>query len=121
MVGRAASRVPYRTANNSKTTGTEFSGRKMEILTAQKEISSWCNTVFPDRTKAGVLVKFFEEIGELTKCPKEAHEYADVFILLADLAELNGINLEEAIVEKMAINKSRQWKLDKELGIMNHV
>ncbi len=113
MVGRAASRVPFRTANNSKIIGTEFLERKMEILTAQKEISNWCNTVFPDRTKAGVLVKFFEEIGELTKCPEEAHEYADVFILLADLAELNGINLEEAIIEKMVINKNRQWKFNK--------
>lgn len=37
-------------------------------------------------------------------------ELADVFIYLAGIAEMNGINLEEAIEAKMAINEKRKYK-----------
>ena len=37
-------------------------------------------------------------------------ELADVFIYLAGIAEMNGINLEDAILRKMEINEKRKYK-----------
>ena len=40
-------------------------------------------------------------------------ELADVFIYLAGIAEMNGVDLEKAILEKMAINEKRKYKKNK--------
>ena len=40
-------------------------------------------------------------------------ELADVFIYLVGIAEMNGINLEEAILRKMEINEKRKYKKNK--------
>mgnify|MGYP006412281505 FL=1 len=93
----------------------------MHIKEAQKYVSNWCDKVFPERTMAGTFVKFFSEIGEMTNDPKDVHEYADVLVLLLDLAEQNGVDIEEAFIEKMKINENRKWIKDPVLGIMNHV
>ena len=37
-------------------------------------------------------------------------ELADIFIYLAGIAEMNGIDLEKAILEKMAVNEKRKYK-----------
>lgn len=91
------------------------------IREAQNKVTAWLVDVFPDRTQAGTFVKFFSEIGEMTNSPKDAHEYADVLILLVDLAEQNGVDLESAFEEKMLINMGREWKHNTELGIMSHI
>lgn len=38
------------------------------------------------------------------------HELADVFMFLCSIANLHGIDLEEAFREKEEINKKRVWK-----------
>lgn len=40
-------------------------------------------------------------------------ELADVFIYLAGIAEMNGINLEAEILKKMEVNEKRKYKKNK--------
>lgn len=40
-------------------------------------------------------------------------ELADVFIYLAGIAEMNGVDLEKAILKKMEINEKRKYKKNK--------
>lgn len=39
-----------------------------------------------------------------------AHELADVFIFVCSIANMHGIDLEQAFREKEEINKARTWK-----------
>lgn len=79
--------------------------------------------LFPKRTDSSMFLKLYGEIGELVgaKSPEErSKEFADVMILLLDYADIHGIFVEEAIVEKMKINAARQWTVN-ELGVFSHV
>lgn len=66
-----------------------------------------------------------EEVGELAKAARKstnikidpasqslelAHEFADIFILLMDLANKLNIDLETAFRDKENINQQRTWK-----------
>lgn len=71
-----------------------------------------------------IFLLFTEEVGELAKAiryqqdiQKEsgkdqdlAGEFADVFSYLLDLANHFDIDLEQALREKQAGNKNREWK-----------
>ena len=43
-------------------------------------------------------------------------ELADVALYLLQLASVSGIDLEETILKKLAINASRQWDMDESAG-----
>jgi len=81
-----------------------------EIKDLTKEIVEWADSVFPDRGPQAALLKLFEETGELVKNPKSPGEYADICIMLFDLANMNGIDLSSAIKDKLQINKRRTWE-----------
>lgn len=89
----------------------------------QQEIANWADAVFPDRTAHGALTKLMlHEIPELiTSKLLDPTEYADIVILVLDIAHLNGIDISSAVREKMAINRARTWKIDPETGLMSHV
>lgn len=62
------------------------------------------------------------EIPELiTSKLLDPTEYADIVILVLDIAHLNGIDISCAVREKMAINRARSWKIDVGTGLMSHV
>lgn len=85
-------------------------------------ITNWANEVFPDRTITNALQKMvMEEIPEYMMNQNDKFELADIGILLYDIAYLAGIDLDEAIREKMAINKSRKWQIIPETGLMKHI
>lgn len=61
-----------------------------------------------------VLLRLGEEVGEVMEAVREgqslqelSHEMVDVFWNLLRLAELKGIDLEQAFLEKHAINEQR--------------
>ena len=91
----------------------------MEIKTLTKDIVNWADSVFPNREPAAALLKLFEEVGELVRNPESPGEYADICIMLFDLAAMHKVDLSQAIVEKMAINRSRRWTVTKN-GTMQH-
>ena len=47
--------------------------------------------------------------GETAASPELAGELADVALYLLQLASLSGIDLEQAILEKLRLNYQRQW------------
>lgn len=79
----------------------------------QQEIFEWANETFPGRefkTTAAKLV--LEEIPEWIKSPEDPMEFADLVILIFDLASMQGIDVEEAVRAKMHINRKREWERD---------
>ena len=82
---------------------------------------NWVNKTLPNRTIPKTKAKLLEEIGELVGSDfRDPAEYADVLIVLDDLAEQHGIDLTGAIIDKMKINRERNWVL-KESGVYKHV
>lgn len=77
------------------------------------------STFGPDREDAA-WKKLFEELGETLKNPDDPSEWADVFIILLDLAKLYKIDVGQATVAKMAVNRTRTWTTTK-TGVMQHV
>lgn len=109
--------VPAQTPSGSQkraySTGT--------IADVQKLISGWADRTFPDRTIGEAILKLKKELAELdTASYLDAGEFADVAILLFDVAHLSGIDISTAVENKMAINEKRVWqKLDD--GTHQHV
>lgn len=93
------------------------------IAELQEEISSWADGVFPDRTAEDAIRKLmWEELPELMLSgAKDPKEFADVVILVLDIAHLQGIDVASAIRDKMLINRARKWAIDPKTGLMNHV
>lgn len=91
------------------------------LASLQTAVHEWANEQFPGREPSIAWMKMFEELGEVIKDPSDALEWADVFIVLLDLAKLHGIDgLADAILEKMAINRRRVWATSP-TGVMVHV
>ncbi|QPB11366.1 hypothetical protein [Providencia phage Kokobel2] len=91
------------------------------IGNCQRLIADWANDIFPDRTVDEAILKMNKEVGELDDSKfLDAGEFADVAILLFDIAYLAGIDIERAIENKMAINMKREW-IKLEDGTRQHI
>ncbi|SRR6266404_716151 len=88
---------------------------------AQRDISTWAGKQFPKRTVAGVYLKLYGEVYESIRNPGSPDEFADLMILLLDLASMQHINVANAIADKMKINKKRLWIFDEITGLAQHV
>ena len=94
---------------------------EMTLNQLQINIVEWADEVFPRRTPQSGFLKMYEELGEVLREPSNRHEWADVFIMLLDIAKTHGVDdLTTAIQEKMEINRSRTWD-ENVLGVMQHV
>lgn len=82
-------------------------------------VNEFANYAFPDRTQQSVTLKMFEEFGELIGSPSDPSEYADVFILLFDLAACNGVDIGQAIRDKIGVLIERSWSKT-EMGTYQH-
>ncbi|UTW54451.1 dATP/dGTP pyrophosphohydrolase domain-containing protein [Kordiimonas sp. SCSIO 12610] len=83
----------------------------------QQSIAKWSEETFgPVSNITALLDRALEEFTELKDAvqddnkPEIANELADILILLYRFAELNGINVTEAIQHKMSINRQRKWQ-----------
>lgn len=86
----------------------------------QDSIADWANRTFgPAVSLARVAARANEEMAELLRVVTAAQpdeikaidEAADVVIILFRLAAICGQNLLQRVDEKMAVNRSRVWKL----------
>jgi NTP pyrophosphatase (non-canonical NTP hydrolase) len=98
------------------------------ISAVAKVVNIWADTVFPDRVAEHALAKLaMEEIPELLIHRKKhgtagiGTELADCIILLFDLAVLWGVDLENALLQKMHKNVDRTWGKDTATGFYNHL
>lgn len=88
---------------------------------SQQTITDWANDTFGLSTSnARVAARANEEMAELLKAltvddkhPKAAEEIADVIIIFMRLATNLGVDLVDEVQNKMKVNRSRQWSLDK--------
>jgi NTP pyrophosphatase (non-canonical NTP hydrolase) len=88
----------------------------------QQATVEWANSAFPNRSAGSAFLKMFEELGELVKKPRSAEEYADVLIMLLDLAHMHGLDYEalyRALIAKLEINYQRTW-LQTGTGVFQH-
>lgn len=100
-----------------------YSGEIHDLQKMQNDIIEWADSAFPSRTPGIALLKMFSEIGEVIDNPTDPMEWADILVLLLDAASLNGISgdqLTKAFIEKMGINRNREWR-EGRLGVMSHV
>ncbi len=93
------------------------------VRDVQERIKKWADSIYPDRTAHSALVKLvLEEIPELLGGGLDRpEEYADTLILLFDIAQMKGIDVLQAVNDKMDINEKRTWEINKETGLMRHV
>ena len=96
-------------------------------LTLQQEVTGWANELFPNRDIHGCVHKLTaEEFPEFLMAVSENDmigakgEIADVLFMLFDIASFLGIDVEQAVREKLEINKRRKWEKT-EAGTYKHV
>ncbi len=94
--------------------------RKRRAEETQESITKWANETFGrSASNLRIAIRANEEMAELLRAlsvddahEKALEECADVVIVLLRLISYLGGDLNEAIDQKMAINRSRQWNLD---------
>lgn len=93
----------------------------MRITELQRDIADWIDPLNPDRTSMSTIAKILEEIGELIASERmnDPLELADVAILVLDLFYLQKVDLEQAVLAKMEINRLRTWAIA-DSGAMRH-
>lgn len=94
----------------------------MKTLTQlQKEISEWASATFKHQTIQSKVEHLRDEVNELYDAPTDGEEMADCLILLANLADLSGIDLFEEAEKKLAKNRLRTWGPPDERGVCKHI
>lgn len=86
-------------------------------METQATIAAWAEETFgpvaePARLAERAMLEM-EELREALSCGSKedaAHEMADILILLYRAAEETGIDLHQAVNEKMTINRARKWR-----------
>lgn len=86
----------------------------------QATISSWADAAFGvPKSNLRIAVRMQAELSELLDKlavndtdPAAAEEVADIFIVAARLMERLGVDLQAEVQRKMAINRTRRWRLD---------
>jgi NTP pyrophosphatase (non-canonical NTP hydrolase) len=63
--------------------------------------------------EAAEVLEHFQFGEELKDRDKLGSELADVTLYLLQLASVSGIDLEEAVLKKIEVNKNREWDVDK--------
>lgn len=59
--------------------------------------------------EAAEVLEHFQWNGEIKDREALGSELADVFLYLLQLADVSGINLQQATLDKVALNKTRVW------------
>jgi len=90
------------------------------VAALQARVHGWASETFPARQPAAAWLKLFEELGEVIKSPADPLEWGDVFIMLLDLASMNGVDVADAVLAKLFINRRRQWA-QLPSGVFSHV
>jgi NTP pyrophosphatase (non-canonical NTP hydrolase) len=84
----------------------------------QKSITKWQSATFGPTTALLAFRRMQKEYVELKEAiqlgyhDKARDEVADVMITLYRIAECLGLDLHEAVNEKMSVNRARTWDVD---------
>lgn len=91
----------------------------MSINMLTMYVHNWAEATFGPRTPAPAWMKMFSELGEVIDNPEDPLEWADLFIMLLDLAKMHNIDVTTAVMNKLDINMSRRWIVKG--GVYKHV
>jgi hypothetical protein len=98
-----------------------------ELKALQIMIRAWAARVFPERSRLDVdvqvkqaITKLRKEVDELEQNSTGEDEFADVAIILLDIAEMRGHDVLKAVIKKLAVNYDRTWNLEED-GTYQHV
>ena len=76
-------------------------------------VLDWADSIAPDREAKDAVVKMVSETSELLDAVLNngdvEGELGDCIILLIDIADMYGVNLVDAGMKKMAVNRERKW------------
>ncbi|MCB8966442.1 MAG: nucleotide pyrophosphohydrolase [Chloroflexota bacterium] len=61
--------------------------------------------------EAAEVLEHFQWREEVKDAPALAGELADVLLYLLQLASVTGIDLEQAVLDKLALNHTREWPI----------
>jgi len=62
--------------------------------------------------EAAEILEHFQFTEEIKDRDELGSELADVMLYLLQLASVSGIDLEDAVLKKIEVNKSRTWDTD---------
>lgn len=85
------------------------------------DIQDWQLKTFPQSTLESKFAHLEREIVELGKDLTSESEIADCLFLLIGLARTQGYDIQRILSDKFKINKSRQWGVPDESGVVEHV
>jgi NTP pyrophosphatase (non-canonical NTP hydrolase) len=98
-------------------------------------VGEWAEETFPKSTNASIcnhLEREVRELEELCMIPDKytdsftlrkelSEEIADCVLLLMHLAHRNGIDIDNAVLSKHAVNVSRKWGEPDKFGVVEHI
>lgn len=96
-------------------------------MNIQNEIGTWQRDTFPSSTTLSKIKHLRHEIDELEEDVKNgtkeslAMELADCAFFLFGIADLNDIDLMEAVKKKFEINRQRKWGNPDKDGVVFHI
>jgi hypothetical protein len=91
----------------------------MNIQQLAEAVHATANELFPARTDNSMYLKLYSETAEVIESKGKEDEVADIFILWLDYAVRKNINIEAAVMKKLAILEQRNWECDG--GVYQHV
>lgn len=92
----------------------------MSLDSIAEEVITWGQSTFPHVEAHSLAEHLRREAHELVEDSTNASEQADIFILLVQIAHRTGVDLAEAVREKLEINKRRTWKAPDAQGVVEH-
>lgn len=100
-----------------------MSATSTTITELQRSIAEWIDPLNPDRTPLSTIAKLLEELGELIASERmqDPLELADVAILTLDLFHLQRVDLAEAVLAKLDVNRLRTWSIADSGAMRHHV
>jgi len=91
------------------------------MLSFQKEVAAFSNEKFPGQTVDAKIAHLADEVAELALCPTDGEEMADCLLLLAQIAEMQGVDLMDEALKKLVKNKQRVWGEPDHRGVIKHI
>lgn len=81
----------------------------------------WSHATFPARRADSTREHLHRELRELADAPADRLEVADVLMLAFALADVEGIDPAAAVLDKLAIVRTRRWGKPDADGVVEHV
>lgn len=94
---------------------------KLSLDAILREVGCWQASTFPNATPASCAEHLRREAEELADNPTDPEEMADVMMLLYGLSSSAGVDLRQAVADKLRKNRQRLWGQPDRHGVVEHI